>query len=1135
MGNDLELWRCSIGLFHGARALCCRHVKLAFNLPPYLNLILAFLIGLSLNCFKYVLDCVHNHHFLLLLLLLLILHGDVEENPGPVSENNVNSISVLHCNVRSIRRKLEHIRDSYLDFDILCFTETHLDATVSDEFLRLSGDFDIHYRKDRTNHGGGILVYLSSNIVHRRMTELETFCAESIWIYISIKDNEYLIGTFYSPKTSDPDFFVAFNQNVEKALEITSNVIILGDLNEDLLNPNLRKLKDILLINSLHNIITEPTRQTALLDPIITPTDMKILDSGVLPNPPEFSDHHATYITLSFPYNLKPVFERTVYLYKKANFDLLREKVTSFNWDCLLIGTIDDACDLFTNTFLDFVKMCIPSRKVTIRPNDKPWFNNEIRKFCRKRDRLKSLAIKTGKISILNKYKHLRNKVNNMKKNAKQNFFNTLEFNLANLQTNDRRGFWRLVRHFVKNNDSSANIPPLCSVSDSGDTSFFITDVEKAECLNNYFASISSVQDENATLPIFTRKTNNSLHEITIDAQEIEEIILTLNSNKASGPDTISHKMLKGVAKQISKPLSILFNRSLVEGCFPVQWKMAHVIPVYKKGDKSAVSNYRPVSLLSCCGKLFERLVFKHMYNFFHDNNLLYKYQSGFLPRHSTVFQLIDIYHHICQSFDNRQLSCMVFCDISKAFDRVWHKGLLFKLRQNGIEGNLLCWLSNYLSGRQQRVVLQSAVSSLKPISAGVPQGSVLGPLLFLIFVNDISDSLLSLTRLFADDSSLYYSATSLADIEGIINHDLALISAWAKQWLVTFNPSKTEAILFSLKGNNDLPKLSFQSMDVTFVEHHRHLGVTLSSNGLWDAHVDDIIKSASKIISIMRRLKFTLTRKTLNQIYLSYIAPVLEYASIVWDGCSESCSNSLQKLQNEAARLVTGLTRSVSIENLFRECGWQPLKDRREAQKLIFMYKSTHNLVPSYISDLIPPAIGETTDYHLRNIEDIRNLNIRTATSQKSCIPSAISKWNSLDPGIRNSESLSVFKRKISSRNLLSQLPQHYFCGNRFFSVIHARIRNNCSDLHHDLFRNHLRLDPFCPCSTEFEDAEHYMLRCKIYENQRIVLFNSLREFLPINIEILLFGSPNLDLPQNSKIFLAVQDYIKRTGRFSK
>jgi len=213
----------------------------------------------------------------------------------------------------------------------------------------------------------------------------------------------------------------------------------------------------------------------------------------------------------------------------------------------------------------------------------------------------------------------------------------------------------------------------------------------------------------------------------------------------------------------------------------------------------------------------------------------------------------------------------MVFCDISKAFDRVWHKGLLFKLQANGINGNLLAWLSSYLRNRMQRVVLHSSESSLRYINAGVPQGSVLGPLLFLIYVNDIADSLLSLTRLYADDSSLYYSASTVEDIEGIINHDLNIISDWSKQWLVKFNPNKTELLYFSLRNRNAIPKLYFEGTLINLVEDHMHLGVTLSSNGQRKTHIENILLSASKVIGIMRKLKFTLNRRCLNQIYTQF------------------------------------------------------------------------------------------------------------------------------------------------------------------------------------------------------------------------------------------------------------------------
>ena len=194
-----------------------------------------------------------------------------------------------------------------------------------------------------------------------------------------------------------------------------------------------------------------------------------------------------------------------------------------------------------------------------------------------------------------------------------------------------------------------------------------------------------------------------------------------------------------------------------------------------------------------------------------------------------------------------------VFCDVSKAFDRVWHKGLIFKLKQLGLQ-----WVSDYLSDGKQKVVIRNCPSSLRSVNAGVRQGSVLGPLLFLVFLNDISESLLSLTRLFADDSSLFYSATNINGIEGIINHDLRILVRWAAKWLINFNPLKTEAILFTLRLLEHLPNITFDGTPIRFVEEHKHLGLTLSSNGQWHSHIDNIITSASRVLGIMRKLKFS-------------------------------------------------------------------------------------------------------------------------------------------------------------------------------------------------------------------------------------------------------------------------------------
>ena len=260
------------------------------------------------------------------------------------------------------------------------------------------------YRKDRTNHGGGVLAYLNSSLLHARRPDLEIFCDESLWVVFN--------WLFYSPSTADAQFFNSFNLNIEKALEHSKNLIVVGDLNEDLLNPNFHNLKDVLLINSMTNVITEPTRQQAIL--IIT-EDLPFLDSGTLDVPDNISDHKATYITLPFQYDTEGAFSRLIYLYKKANFTLLKQKLSNFDWTCLRQGTLDEACSKFNDIFLDFVNSSVPSKNVLIRPDDKPWYDSEIRRLSRKRDRQKRKFKKSSNLNILARYKFYRNKVNNLK------------------------------------------------------------------------------------------------------------------------------------------------------------------------------------------------------------------------------------------------------------------------------------------------------------------------------------------------------------------------------------------------------------------------------------------------------------------------------------------------------------------------------------------------------------------------------------------------------------------------------------------------------------------------------------------------------------------------------------------------
>ena len=259
------------------------------------------------------------------------------------------------------------------------------------------------------------------------------------------------------------------------------------------------------------------------------------------------------------------------------------------------------------------------------------------------------------------------------------------------------------------------------------------------------------------------------------------------------------------------------------------------------------------------------------------------------------------------------------------AHQLVWHKRRIFKLKQKGVRGSLLNWISNYLGNRDQRVIVGQSYSDVKHVKAGVPEGSVLGPLLFLVYVNDITQNILSKTRLFADDTSLAYTTSNIDDLQSIINHDLGEISKWSKQWLVTFNPDKTEVLYF---GNCQPPLLEFNNTVLSTTFDHKHLGVTLSDDCKWHTHINNICSSSSKILGILRKLKFTNKRNTLNQIYIYFVRPILEYSSVVWDNCSKYEKDRLERMQLEAARIVTGTSRSISTIQLYNEIGWLTLED---------------------------------------------------------------------------------------------------------------------------------------------------------------------------------------------------------------
>ena len=1097
-----------------------------------------------------------SFEFLVMLSIILLRCGDVHPNPGPLytgsnssdehssSDSSINDstlryydliqekFSVVHYNVHSLQHKVSLLESELSSFQVLCFTETWLNNSITDDSIHMS-DYKPPFRRDRQDDShGGICVYVKENLFAKRRNDLEPQDIECVWIEISLNRKKMLIGTFYRPPTSPASTLTSIETSIGLACDTNiSDILIVGDFNLDVLKrASGNKINSICYQFNLYNLIEEPTHffadSSSCIDLILTSNKNSILLSGV--GDPFLEQnikyHCPVFCIFEFCKNVPKTFTRHIWLYDKGNFNGLRNALSQTDWETIKHPNIDTYAKQFSEHILNTAKKFIPNKNVTIRETDPPWLTSKIKKMKRKRKRLYDKYMQLRTETNHDNYKMYRNKVTNEIRKSKKSVTDKISSKLrdTNLQPKD---YWRTLKQFIKPQQRSS-IPPL-----NADGIILDDDTDKANFLNDYFTQQTSLDDTHASLPATPLENNSTLNSILITRGEVQEILKYLKVGKAVGPDTISNKLLKELSTPLSSPLCDLFNFSLRRGQFPNSWKEANITPIHKKDDPSDVSNYRPISLLNTIGKVFEKIVHKHVFNFFRDNNILTSLQSGFLPGDSTVNQLVDLYNTFCKALDDGKEVRAIFCDISKAFDRVWHRGLLYKLRRAGITGSLLSWFSNYLQDRKQRVVLPGASSNWSTVQAGVPQGSILGPLLFLLYINDIVVDIQSSIRLFADDTSLYIIVDDPLGAAVTLNSDLSKIHRWASQWLVKFNPSKSESLLFSRKVNKLYhPPVTMNYQEVTEVTSHKHLGIYFSNQCTWHEHIEYVKKKAWQRIYIMRRCKFQLDRKSLQTIYFSFIRPLLEYADVVWNNCTQYEAEDLELIQNEAARIVTGATRLASVESLLTETGWESLSDRRRKHKLIMFYKMKNSLCPEYLSSLIPTSVGSSVGYSLRNANDIKTIKANSELYHKSFLPSTIREWNDLPRTVRDSPSLANFKHQLNS-NLIAP-PAYYLTGNRSDQINHTRIRTRSSALNQHLFARNIVPSNLCACGG-IESSRHYLLECNLYQAIRIDMLATISTICIPSIDILIYGSPDVSINDNTVIFKAVQRFISKSKRF--
>ena len=1065
---------------------------------------------------------------MLFIHLLLQLAGDIHPNPGP-NDIDLNGLSIIHINARSLSKKIPLVHCEASCFDIITVSETWFSERTDANEIIIPG-FLPPVRCDRSDGAfGGVAIYVKANLICKHRPDLCIPDLEAVWIETKLGQDSLLIGSFYRPPGANVAYWDLVDQSVQLAGRTPHRYVILGDFNADCSIRPPPHLQNLITINSLSLLVHQATRITedssTTLDLILTPCpDIRTVD--VLP--PICSDHSCPYVVLKQHRKVNTSYRRTLFNYSKLNVDKLNAEISNFNWQSVVsIESIDDAAAKFSEQLMSIAKHCMPVKEVTVNEQDAPWITFEIKKSIKKKNLIHKLAKRLNLEWTWALFRRTRNDLTDMIRTRKTEYFSELDKRISSPDSFGNKDWWKLVKSFISSKGMPQDeIPPI---EENNTTYYALT--EKATAFNMYFTAQCSVTDEGAALPRLN-ETRGSIHQLTLTTDMVKGVLKNLDCRKAVGPDLVHNKLLIAAADLISEPLTFLFNRSLTEGKFPSLWKLAHVTPIFKKGERQKCSNYRPISLLSCVGKVLEKCVQKHVFNYLIDNNLLTTAQSGFIPKDSTVFQLLSIYDDFCKFLDNKTTAQAIFFDISKAFDKVWHRALLHKLFAIGIRGRILDWFTDYLKNRSQAVVLKGNKSAYLPISAGVPQGSVLGPILFLVYINDITNDIESIIKLFADDTSMYLGLRNTEIRTQILNSDLEKIQNWAITWKVHFNESKTELMTISNQIMPDTQPLKFNDIVLQSTDCHKHLGVNLQSNGKWDIHINTLLSKCRILVACLRSYKYRLSRKSLFTMYKSFILPHFDFSDVVWDNCTKTQAEDLENLHLDAIRTIIGSVRGTSHEKLYAESGLTSLKERRRRHKIILYFKIVKGIVPLYLTERLPELVAVINPYHRRNPLERIVPRCRLELYKSSFFPATTVLWNNLPDNVKQSDSVSALKRSLSISD--SIVPRYYYLVNRLSETIMCKMRLQMSDLQCDLYRRHLSNSTACACGFEIENAQHFLLHCPIFDQARNQTIALLPNEIKMDINILLFGSDIKTYLENSDIFTTVSNFIQKSERFA-
>ena len=939
-------------------------------------------------------------------------------------------LHIIHINSRSVIHKIEEIKIlSYkVKAAVICVTETWLDESVTNSEIEIKGYQVI--RKDRNRSGGGVCMYINTNLAFNQRNDLETDELEALWCEILLpKTKPIVVGCCYRPPKQNK-FLERMEENISK-LCYDSETIILGDMNicfHSKTGHMYNKYINILRMYGMEQVISETTRETSksatILDHIICNKKEKISQYGVMPI--GISDHYITYCTRKIVREcINSHNSIKIRSMKTYNVQMFNEKLSNENWRCVYEAkTVDEAWSTFRDILIKIIDKVAPLKEIRIKQRTEPWMTSDILDKIKERDRiLAEYKRNKNNEEKYNQFCKIRNKIQQDIKRVKSDYIS----NKIQENNNDSKKLWQQLKNLGYSGKSKENSKTVLRIEDE----LCFDEKKVVSYFNNFFTTVASTlvsklpyvdkifSTDSYNFKNYYRSkglTDNNFKLVEVTEEYVYRVIMKLGVNKGTGLDCLPARFIVDGARILKGPITYIINMSISTSEVPKGLKEARVKPLYKKNNRQEVGNYRPVSILNVISKVLERAVYDQLSNYLRSNNVIYDFQSGFRNDHSTDTCLIHLFDLLKTNSSKGNYTGLVFLDLQKAFDTVDHYILCNKLRAMGVKS--VEWFYSYLCGRSQIVKIDEHCSEACNISCGVPQGSILGPLLFLCYVNDMKISVSCQLLLYADDSVLIVSHKDPEVVANRLGKELETCNTWMINNKLSLHLGKTETMLVGSKKKLEKVhnfKITCLGQTIEGVKSVKYLGVFLDRCASGELNCQLVIKRINARLKFMYRQAKDLNQKVKKTLCSALIQPHFDYACSSWySGVGSKSKKQLQICQNKIIRFIMGVGPRTHIGQTEREkVNMLSVNNRVRELKLNHAHNIFNNRGPAYLAEHFQRR-ADNQQVRTRNSQFNFNVKSVHGSAAHTFYNTAIKEWNSLPSNLQSLVSKDQFKTSL-------------------------------------------------------------------------------------------------------------------------